>query len=117
MLLRSARSDLGCKVRPDLCHGGTWSPIKKRPTEYLRQMYYDTMVFLKEGLRHLVAEVGADRLMIGTDYPYPRTSTSVEHVPDSPHLSDVQQAAIRMVGPRSTRSSFRSISGVRTPAP
>jgi len=90
----AARSDLGCKVRPDLCHGGTWGPIKKRPTEYLRQMYYDTMVFSEEGLRHLVAEVGADRLMIGTDYPYPWTSTSVEHVLDSPHLSDAQKAAI-----------------------
>src|SRR5687767_7360995 len=65
----AARSDLGCTVRPDLCHGGTWGPIKKRPTEYLRKMYYDTMVFSQEGLRHLVAEVGADRLMIGTDYP------------------------------------------------
>jgi aminocarboxymuconate-semialdehyde decarboxylase len=41
-----------------------------------------------------VAEVGADRLMIGTDYPYPWTSTSVEHVLDSPHLSDAQKAAI-----------------------
>ena len=86
--------DLGCKVRPALCHGGTWGPIKKRPTEYLRQMYCDTMVFSEEGLRHLVAEVGADRLIIGTDYPYPWTSTSVEHVPDSPHLSDAQKAAI-----------------------
>jgi len=25
-----------CKARPDLCHGGTWGLIKKRPTEYLR---------------------------------------------------------------------------------
>ena len=81
-------------MRPDLCHGGTWGPIKKRPTEYLRQMYYDTMVFSEEGLRHLVAEVGADGLMIGTDYPYPWTSTSVEHVLDAPHLSDAQKAAI-----------------------
>ena len=28
----AARSDLGCTVRPDLCQGGTWGPIKKRPT-------------------------------------------------------------------------------------
>ena len=79
-------------MRPDLCHGGTWGPIKKRPTEYLR--YYDTVVFSEEGLRHLVAEVGADRLMIGTDYPYPWMSASVEHVLDSPHLSDAQKVAI-----------------------
>ena len=51
-------------MRPDLCHGGTWGPIKKRPTEYLRQMYYDTMVFSEEGLRHLVAEVEEPRLGI-----------------------------------------------------
>jgi len=29
-----------------------------------------------------------------TDYPYPWTSTSVEHVLGSPHLSDAQRAAI-----------------------
>lgn len=52
------------------------------------------MVFSEEGLRHLVAEVGADRLMIGTDYPYPWTSTSVEHVLDSPYLSDMEKVAI-----------------------
>jgi len=105
----AARSDLGCKVRPDLCHGGTWGPIKKRPTEYLRQM-----LFSEEGLRHLVAEVGADRLMIGTDYPYPWTSTSVEHVLDSPHLSDAQKAAIlggtaaTLLGIARLRSAARS---------
>ena len=44
-------------MRPDLSHGGTWGPIKKRPTAYLR--YYDTVVFSEEGLRHLVAEIGA----------------------------------------------------------
>jgi aminocarboxymuconate-semialdehyde decarboxylase len=77
-----------------LCHGGTWGPIKKRPTEYLRKIYYDTMAFSEEGLRHLADEVGADRLMIGTNYLYPWTSTSVEHVLDSPHLSDAQKAAI-----------------------
>lgn len=41
-----------------------------------------------------MAEVGADQLTIGTDYPYPWTFTSVQHVLDSPHLSDAQKAAI-----------------------
>jgi len=101
-------------VRPDLCHGGTWGPIKKRPTEYLRQMYYDTMVFSEEGLRHLVAEVGADRLMIGTDYPYPWTSTSVEHVLASPHLSDAQKAAILGGTPRPCSALRRLRSAARS---
>jgi len=67
-------------VRPDLCHGGTWSPIKKRPTEYLPDVLRHHGVL--GGGAHLVAEVGTDRLMIGTDYPYSWTSTFVEHVLD-----------------------------------
>ena len=45
----SGRSDHGCPTRPDLCPGGTHGPIKKKPTEYLKQMYYDTMVFRPKG--------------------------------------------------------------------
>jgi aminocarboxymuconate-semialdehyde decarboxylase len=49
----AARSDHGCaSARPDLCPGGTHGPIKKNPSEYLRQLYYDTMVFTPEGVRH-----------------------------------------------------------------
>src|SRR5438046_2460944 len=51
----SGRSDHGCPTRPDLCPGGTHGPIKKTPTEYLKQMYYATMDFNREGIRHLVA--------------------------------------------------------------
>ena len=90
----AARSDYGCLTRPDLCAGGTYGPIKKKPSEYLKQMYYDTMVFTPEGLRHLVAEVGADRLIVGTDYPFPWTKTAVEHVLGTPGLSDGEKAAI-----------------------
>jgi aminocarboxymuconate-semialdehyde decarboxylase len=56
-------------VRPDLCPGGSHGPIRECPPEYLKQMCYDTMVFRPEGVRHLVAEVGANQLMLGTDYP------------------------------------------------
>ena len=90
----AGRSDLGCPTRPDLCPGGTHGPIKKKPTEYLKQMYYDTMVFTPEGLRHLIAEVGADRLMIGTDFPYPWTKTAVDHILKQPGISDATKRAI-----------------------
>jgi len=29
------------------------------------------MVFTPEGLRHLIAEVGASQIVMGTDYPFP----------------------------------------------
>ena len=89
-----ARSDHGCLTQPARCAGGAYGPIKKKPTEYLRQMYYDTMVFTPEGLRHLAAEVGADRLVIGTDFPYPWTKTAVDHVLGTPGLSDADRVAI-----------------------
>jgi len=80
--------DRGCPVRPDLCPGGTHGPIKKCPSEYLKQMYYDTMVFRPDGVRHLVAEVGASQLMVGTDYPYPWTTTAIDLIFEIPGLSD-----------------------------
>jgi aminocarboxymuconate-semialdehyde decarboxylase len=89
-----ARSDLGCSTQPARCPGGTHGPIKKKPTEYLKQMYYDTMVFTPEGLRHLAAEVGVGQLMVGTDFPYPWTKTAVDHVLATPSLSDEDKIAI-----------------------
>jgi aminocarboxymuconate-semialdehyde decarboxylase len=85
----AARSDYGCVRFP-----GTCTTIKKKPTEYLRQLYYDSMVFTPEGLRHLVAECGASQIMIGTDYPYPWSTTTVDHVLKTPGLSDADRRAI-----------------------
>jgi len=90
----SGRSDFGCPTRPDLCPGGTHGPIKKKPTEYLKQMYYDTMVFNTEGVHHLAAEVGVSQLVIGTDFPYPWTKTQVDMILQTPGLSDADRTAI-----------------------
>ena len=90
----SGRSDTGCSTRPDLCPGGTHGPIKKKPSEYLTQMYYDTMVFNPQGVRHLVAEVGASQLLVGSDYPYPWTKTAVDLILQTPGLSDADKTAI-----------------------
>jgi len=90
----AGRSDFGCSTRPDLCPGGPHGPLKKKPTEYLGQLYYDTMVFSPEGIRHLAAEFGAGRLMVGTDYPFPWTKTAVDEVLATPGLSDADRIAI-----------------------
>jgi aminocarboxymuconate-semialdehyde decarboxylase len=68
--------------------------LQKKPTEYLRQMYYDTIVFTSEALRHLAAETGPGQILMGTDYPYPWTSTSVDHILDTPGFSDADKIAM-----------------------
>ena len=85
-----ARSDAILTTFPDRCTG----TLKKKPTEYLRQLYYDSIVFTGEALRHLAAEVGADHIVMGTDYPYPWTSTSVDHILATPGLSDAERVAM-----------------------
>ncbi len=90
----AGRFDRGGPVRPDLSPGGPHGAIKKRPSEYLKQMYYDTMVFRPEGVRHLAAEVGASQLMVGTDYPYPWTTTAIDLILETPGLTDAEKIAI-----------------------
>jgi|SRR5579884_1021821 aminocarboxymuconate-semialdehyde decarboxylase len=85
----AARSDAGCVTFPERC-----TPIEQKPTEYLRRLYYDSLVFTPEALRHLVAETGASQIVLGTDYPYPWTSTAVDHVLATPGLSDADRIAI-----------------------
>src|SRR5882762_3407622 len=86
----AARSDAGCVTFPDRCP----KPLKKRPTEYLRQLYYDSIVFTPEALRHLAAEVGSGQIVMGTDYPFPWMKTAVDHILNTPGLSEAERAAI-----------------------
>ena len=87
----SARMDHGCLVFPEQCKGKT---IKKEPSEYLKQLYFDSLVFTPEALRHLVAVCGASQIVVGTDYPYPWTDSPVDHVFATPGLSDTDRTAI-----------------------
>src|SRR5712692_7157254 len=58
----SDRSDHGCVTFPANCDK---TPLKKHPTEYLRQLYFDSLVFAPEALRHLVAESGVSQIVMG----------------------------------------------------
>ncbi|MBM3356175.1 MAG: hypothetical protein FJY54_00395 [Betaproteobacteria bacterium] len=85
------RSDNCLRVAPEM---DTGVKLKKKPTEYLRDMYYDTLVFTSEALRHLAAEVGSSRLVIGTDHPIPWQSESVDHILNAPGFSDEERIAM-----------------------
>jgi predicted TIM-barrel fold metal-dependent hydrolase len=86
------RSDHGCFISPQNCDPGI--VLKKKPTEYLNQLYFDALVFTPEALRHLVAQVGASQVVIGTDHPIPWEEHPVDHIMATKGLSDKQKAAI-----------------------
>lgn len=86
----AGRSDAGCMTFPERCT----RTLGKKPSEYLRQLYFDSLVFTPEALRHLVAETGPGQIVMGTDYPYPWTSTSVDHILASPGLTDADRIAM-----------------------
>jgi aminocarboxymuconate-semialdehyde decarboxylase len=68
--------------------------IKKKPSEYLRtNILADTMVFTNEGLRHLVAEMGASQVVFGSDTPF-NWPVTIDLVVDHPTLTDTEKEAI-----------------------
>lgn len=86
------RSDHSCFVSPQNCDPNI--VLKKKPTEYLNQIYFDALVFTPEALRHLVAQVGASQVVIGTDHPIPWEEHPVDHVLNTSSLSPTDRAAI-----------------------
>lgn len=56
----------GFEVRPDLFRDDSCGP-----REYVRKMYFDSLVHEPAMLRYLVDLAGADQVMLGTDYPFP----------------------------------------------
>lgn len=58
------RMDRGWEVRPEARVN-----IQKPPSEYLRSFYYDCLTHSEPSLRYLIDTVGADRVVLGTDWP------------------------------------------------
>jgi aminocarboxymuconate-semialdehyde decarboxylase len=86
------RSDHACLVNPGGCNPDI--KLKKQPTEYLKQIYFDSLVFTPEALRHLVAQVGVGQIVLGSDYPFPWELHPVDHIFASSSLSDDDRADI-----------------------
>ncbi|MEQ6290573.1 amidohydrolase family protein [Vogesella sp. GCM10023246] len=58
------RSDHGYRLRPEA------AGCAKAPSEYLGQIWFDSLVYQPQALRALIAQVGISQVVIGTDYPF-----------------------------------------------
>jgi len=59
----AGRWDHGHRVRKELAH------LPRPPSSYLRRFYYDTITHDDATLVNLIAQVGADRILMGSDCP------------------------------------------------
>ena len=83
------RTDVACDVRLNAkCVN------KKHPREYFKdQLMVDGMIFTDEGLRHLVAQLGADHVLYGTDIPL-NWPDSVDMILNASYLNNADKEAI-----------------------
>lgn len=99
------RIDHGFNVRPDLCavdnpHG---------PRKYLDRLYFDSLVHEPLILDYLVKLVGADQIMLGSDYPFPlgehRPGELIESMPydDAIRSMLLHGAALRWLSMESSK--------------
>ncbi len=75
--------------------GDAHAGLPKPPTSYLKKIYVDTVVFTPAQLAALVDTFGADRILLGTDYPYDMAEYDpLEHLVATTSLDAAARAAI-----------------------
>ncbi|KAJ3377841.1 hypothetical protein HDU84_008141 [Entophlyctis sp. JEL0112] len=61
------RIEHGFQVRPDLCA----TRCKQNPISYLGRIWTDSLVHDEDALQYLIKKIGVERIMCGSDYPFP----------------------------------------------
>ena len=61
----AGRMDHAYHARADVREG-----LPHPPTHYLKQFYFDSVVFEADQLQFLINKYGSDHIVLGTDYPY-----------------------------------------------
>ncbi len=83
------RWDNGVRRRPELAH------MKQLASAYLRRFHYDTISHSPQIMRYLIEMVGADRVVIGTDYNWDAGyEFPVDFVEQIPGLTEAERTQI-----------------------
>jgi aminocarboxymuconate-semialdehyde decarboxylase len=95
------RIDHGFRVRPDLCAVDN----DKSPRHYLDKIYLDSLVHDADVLRYLIRLVGAERIALGSDYPFPlgeevpgRLIESLTDLPEATRRRMLSGTALEFLG-------------------
>ena len=81
---------LGRLVRNHVINRDTTSD----PLESFAALYFDTVVFDSDALSYLVAKAGADRVLLGSDYPFPIGDLTPRAVVEDARLPEASRAAV-----------------------
>jgi aminocarboxymuconate-semialdehyde decarboxylase len=68
--------------------------LAKKPSEYLKKLYLDTIVHSVAALRYLVQVAGSDRVVLGTDYPMAMGDFATVDKVMQLEISDAERAQI-----------------------
>jgi aminocarboxymuconate-semialdehyde decarboxylase len=104
----SSRSDHAWSARPDA------RSMAKPLSAYLKQIYFDNLVYTPDALDALIHQVGIQQIVVGTDYPFDMGSydvhglvSSVEGLSVDHQLAILSGNALRLLG-------FNAISDITT---
>jgi aminocarboxymuconate-semialdehyde decarboxylase len=85
-----SRSDHGYEVRPEC------QTIPHPPSHYVRQLWIDNLVYNPFNLGHVIGQVGASQVVLGTDYPFDMGQENpVEIVDGVAGLSDADRQRVK----------------------
>jgi aminocarboxymuconate-semialdehyde decarboxylase len=84
------RIEHGFNMRPDLV--ATRNAVN--PRDYLGRFWVDSVTHDPQALRYLLEVVGADKVVLGTDYPFPLGEQQPGKAIDALQLPDAQRSAI-----------------------
>jgi aminocarboxymuconate-semialdehyde decarboxylase len=86
----SGRADHSWGARSD-----SRANLPKPPTSYLKQVYFDTIVFTPQQLRALVDTFGLERIVMGSDYPFDMQEYDpIGHIASVPEFDETMCAAL-----------------------
>ena len=80
----AGRVDHGFNVRPDLCAVDN----SVLPSSYMKNFYVDSLVHDEDAMNFLIQTMGAERIAMGSDYPFPLGEHHPGKLIESMDLSD-----------------------------